>query len=160
MDERTANPLAIEADPDPITVDEWSYVLPDDQLEQEWEYHEGVDFVYVSLHWVLEQLQDEGLNFDPNRPDGYPAWLLAQAYLFTIFSVWHQIPARFVIEQAARIGVSDSALRQARSKLRVFSTKRAGVRHGGWWWRAPANLQRTSDLLDFDPRWGLWHEYR
>jgi hypothetical protein len=137
-----------------------TWQLPDDYEEANWLLGEGGFFLGLQMETILDPFWQAGYNIRPGEPERYPTWLRAQAFLFVVLRSCQVAPARAVAELAWNAGVSGTALRRARKTLRIVSTKREGVRHGGWWWRLPPGLEQLPDLEEFDWRWGWYLSYR
>ena len=116
----------------------------------EWSFELGD----IDIDCALNYLNESGFElWDFHRPERYPAWLRAQAWLFYLLYRFERVPATVGLYLAREHRVDDSPLRQARKRLGILSEKQAGMRHGGWWWRLPANLQSADDLVELDRRW-------
>lgn len=87
--------------------------LPEDTVENQraddirWRYEE------LALHDVLDSLYQAGYDVSPGNPERYPARTQAELFPAILLSSQEAAPARTVVEQACRVGISVSALRRA-----------------------------------------------
>lgn len=105
---------------------------------------------------VRQALMTLGLT---RRAHLYPEWVCAEAWLFVALRTERRVTAIEILARAHDLGLSQSSIEQARTRLGVISTRQPGIRHGSWRWQLPPAVIERGSPGDIDPRWRRYQRY-
>ncbi len=83
----------------------------------------------------------------------YPEWVCAEAFLLILLRNGTRLPSATVYRRSTEVGLRRVAIRRARVRLGVISTRQRGIRQAGWTWSLPCELAADAELSIVQRRW-------
>jgi hypothetical protein len=115
------------------------------------------DIVTVETLTVRQALDAVGL-LAPAR--FYPEWACADAFILVLLLAGGRLPAPAVFRRGAEVGLPEPAVRRAKMRLGIISTRQRCARRNVWFWHLPAELAGEAGLSDLSRRWRRWRDPR
>jgi hypothetical protein len=120
------------------------------------EHQMRADAASIDELTVRQALMALGLS---QRAHLYPEWVRAEAWLFMALRVEPRVAAIEILARAHDLGLSQSAIEQARVRLGIIITRQPGVKHGGWRWQLPPAIAERGTPGEVDPRWRRYQHH-
>jgi hypothetical protein len=83
----------------------------------------------------------------------YPEWTCAEAFLLVLLRTGKRLPAATVYRRADEVGLRRKAIRRARVRLGIISTRQRGLRERGWVWSLPSDVLTDTGPSIVQRRW-------